>query len=268
MCGESRSTLHERARAALAGRSSREVGRKKDLAAARWIYRWGWSSPSTVDLVASPGRRGIAARLVKKGWAVRHPTPQGGGQKGVAAEVLVLTPDGVAEVEAELAESALLPYPARPDQAIPWHQLRHDGLVQLWTARKIAAGQIVEYRTPRELAARSSPGVKQPDAVWVWRRDGLTLAVELELTAKRDRELHQAVLAILRAVHPESGPYDTAAILSHSPAILDRYRRLLRPGAPITTYTRDAARHWRASGQVRVPDWAAGRVLLEQVALW
>lgn len=257
---------------ALAGRTTREVGRAKDLKAANWIYRWGWSSPSVVDMVASPGRRGVAARLVKKGWAVRHPTPQGSGQKGVPAEVLVLTPDGVAEVEAELNEAQLLPYPTKPDQAIPWHQLRHDGLVQLWTARKLAAEQIIGYVTPREMTGRpSGSGVKQPDAVW--RKDKLALAVELELTAKKERELHQAVLAILQAVHPgnetkQKGPYDAVAILSHSAAILDRYRRLLKPGATITTYQRDAARHWKASGQAKVPDWIGGRVLLEKVELW
>lgn len=259
---------------ALAGRTSREVGRAKDLEGLRWIYRWGCSSPSIVDMVASPTRRGIAARLVKKGLAAKHPTPNGSGLKGVPAEVIVLTQDGVMEVEADLTEAQLLPYPTNPDQAIPWNQLRHDCLVQLWTARKIAAGTITAYSTPRELMGRpSGNGVKQPDAVWRLAAGGLAVAVELELTAKRDRELHQAALAILQAVHPGSdtkakGPFDAVAILSNSEAILERYRRLLRPGAAITTYERDAARHWKPKGQIKCPEWVRGRVILEKVALW
>lgn len=260
--------------AALAGRTSREVGREKDLAALRWVYRWGWSSPAVVDLVASPGRRGVCARLRKRGLLVAHPTPGGGGLKGVPAEVVLLSEDGVAEVEAELPESAILPYPPSDGRAVPWHQIRHDTLVQLWTARKLAADTITDYTTPRELMGRpSGNGVKQPDAVWWLADDGLAVAVELELTAKKDRELHQAALAIITAVHPGSdtkanGPYDAVAILSHSQALLDRYRRLLTPGATITKYERGRDRHYKAAGAVKCPDWIRERVLFEKVTLW
>lgn len=260
--------------AALAGRTTREVGREKDLEALRWVYRWGWSSPSIVDMVASPGRRGVCARLRRRGLLVAHPTPSGGGIKGVPAEVVLLTEDGVAEVEAELPESAILPYPGSDGRAVPWHQLRHDCLVQLWTARKLSSGTISGYSTPRELMGRpSAAAVKQPDAVWRLASGGLAVGVELELTAKKDRELNQAALAILQAVHPGSeakakGPYDAVAILSHSQALLDRYRRLLTPGATITRYERSPDRHYKPAGTVKVPDWARGRVLLEKVALW
>lgn len=265
-----RNTEHMRARLAevLAGRSSREVGRAKDLAGLVWIYRWGWSTPTIVDMVASPSRRGVAARLVKRGLAQRHPTPTGSGAKGVPVDVIVLTPDGVAEVEAERDP---LPYPTQPDRCVPWHQLRHDTLVQLWTARRLVANKIAGYTAPREIADRSQGGIKQPDAVW--HSSHGQIAVELELTAKKDRELHQAALAMAKAVHPGTeghpkGPYNIVAILSHSEAILAKYRRLLQPGATITKYKRDAARHWHPDGQIKVPDWITGRVILEKVQLW
>lgn len=261
----------EAIRAALAGRSPRQAGRDKERAALRWIYRWGWSSPAVVDLVASPGRRGLAARLVRKGLADGHPAPGGGGIKGTPTSVLTLTETGVSEVEAVLPDRLITPYPSAPERTIPWHQLRHDALVQLWTARRLADGLITEYTPPRELSARSVSGVKQPDAVWR-TAGGLAVAVELELTAKKDRELHQAVAAIVDSVHPGSerrpkGPYDAVAILSHSPAILARYRSLLAPGARIPTYERDPSRHWRAAGHRTVPEWISGRVVLELVEL-
>lgn len=264
--------LRERRAAALAGRSPRAVGAMKDAAALAWVYRWGWSSASVIDAHASPGRRGVAARLVRRGLLVATPSPSGRGVRGAPAEVLTLTPDGVAEVEAVLPPAEVIPYPTAADRTIPWHQLRHDSLVQMWTARRLGQGVIDGYVTPRQLAGRpSGAGEKQPDAVWRWPGVG-AVAVELELTAKREREQAQAALALLRAIRPKTatdagGGYDAAVILSHSAAILDRWRRSLTPGETLPTYERDPSRHWRRAGSRVVPDWARGRVLLQLVDL-
>lgn len=259
-------------RLAEAGKTSREIGTARRIEALRWLYRWGWSTPTIVDLIAGGSRRGLCTRLEKQGLVKTHPTPSGGGVKGVPASVVVLTADGVTETEAQLADAQILPYPTHPDRTIPWHQLRHDVLVQLWTARRLTENKIDGYVTPREMLGRPSASLaKQPDATW--RMGYQAVAVELELTAKRDRELHQAALAIVKAVHPGSernpkGPFDAVAVLSHSSAILDRYRRLLSPGATITLYQRDKSRHWKPSGQAKVPDWITGRILLQKVELW
>lgn len=264
--------LRERREAALAGRSPRAVGAAKDSAALTWVYAWGWSSASVIDAHASPGRRGVAARLVRRGLLAATPSPSGRGVRGAPAEVLTLTPDGVAEVEAVLPEAEVIPYPTQADRTIPWHQLRHDTLVQLWTARRLHDGTITGYVTPRQMAGRpSGAGEKQPDAVWRHPTLG-AVAVELELTAKREREQAQAALALLRAIRPKTatdagGGYDAAVILSHSPAILARWRRSLTPGETLPTYERDASRHWRRAGSRTVPDWARGRVVFDQVAL-
>lgn len=264
--------LRERREAALAGRSPRAVGAIKDAAALAWVYRWGWSSASVIDAHASPGRRGVAARLVRRGLLVATPSPSGRGVRGAPAEVLTLTPDGVAEVEAVLPDAEVIPYPTQADRLIPWHQLRHDSLVQLWTARRLGDGTISGYVTPRQLAGRpSGAGIKQPDAVWRHARLGAVM-VELELTAKREREQSQAAHALLRAIKPATatspgGGYDAAVILSHSSAILARWRKSLAPGATIPTYERDQSRHWKRSGNLTVPDWTRGRVVFEQVTL-
>lgn len=265
----------EAAKAALQGRTTRQAGRDKDLCALNWIYRWGWSTLGIVDLIASPGRRGVAARLVKRGWLSSHPTTAGVGIKGVPLEVVVLTQDGVSEVESDLSESDLIPYSSKPELTIPWHQLRHDCLVQLWTARRLAAKKIKSFSTPREISSQSLSGIKQPDAIWTISANAknMSIAVELELTAKKDRELDQTILALLKAVQPEigsalPGPYDAVVLLSHSQAILDRYRRVLSSGAPLTIYERDSSRHWKASGTTKVPDWTKGRFFFEKVDLW
>jgi hypothetical protein len=178
----------------------------------------------------------------------------------------------VAEVEAVLPAAEVLPYPSAADRLIPWHQLRHDSLVQLWTARRLGDGTITGYVTPRQMAGRpSGAGEKQPDACWRWPGVG-AVAVELELTAKREREQAQAALALLRAIRPKTatdagGGYDAAVILSHSPAILDRWRRSLTPGETLPTYQRDASRHWRRAGERKVPEWVRDRVILQRVEL-
>ncbi len=94
------------ARAKLAGRSPRAVGVEKNQAGLRWVYRWGWSSATIIDAIATPGRRGVAARLLKAGLLEAHPCPGAGGIKGVPLQVLTLTPGGSAYTYNGLRRSA------------------------------------------------------------------------------------------------------------------------------------------------------------------
>lgn len=259
-------------RAKLAGRSPRAVGREKDAAALAWVYRWGWSAAGIVDAVASPGRRGVASRLVKKGLLDAHDCEAAGGVKGIPHQVVTLTPDGVAEVEADLSEAELLPYPVQGSKIIAWKQLRHDMLVQNWTAKRMTAESIIGYQTPRQIAARSEANIKQPDAIWVLP-GGKKAAIECELTAKFNRELDQALIALLRSVVPKNdagkgGPYDLAIIISHSQGLLARYKKSLTPGGTIRKWERTQNRQWQPSGgTLEVPQWSLTRILFEKVEL-
>jgi hypothetical protein len=256
----------------LAGRSPRERGDEKEAQALRWVYEWGWSAPSILDALASPKRRGLARRLVAKGLLRAEPTPGGRGVRGCPAEVVMLTPGGVAQVEALMPEPALLAYPEFADRLVRWAQLRHDALVQQWTVRRLLDGTLEGYVTPRQMAGRpTATGDKIPDAIWRWRGLG-PVAVELELTAKSERELAQSALALLRLIRPAtekdaSGSCRAAVILSHSEAILARWRRVLSPGAAVKKYIRDPSRHWTPDGTFQVPAWAGDRVIFEQVRL-
>jgi hypothetical protein len=267
--------LRAAAVAKLAGRSPREVGRLKDLAALRWVYRWGWSSAQVIDGHASPGRRGVAARLVDKGLLESHETEGAGGIKGVPVQVLTLTQDGVAEVEAVCQEEELLPYPMDGSDLVIWRQLRHDLLIQRYTSIKLNLGKILRFKTPREInTSKSQKSIKQPDAVWVIETNGIQrlIAVELELTAKKDRELDQFALSVLNSTFPGSdskskGPFDFCVILSHSPAIITRYKSIFKPGATITLYKRNEARHWVTDGGWETPEYARNRIIFEKIDL-
>lgn len=257
-------TLMKKRAEALGGQSPRARGAEKQAAALRWLYRWGWSSPTTTDLVASPNRRGVARRLIEKGLADEHHSPAGSGVRGAPASVLTLTDDGRAEVEAVIDEGGLLRYQGA--KAIRWPQLRHDALVQRATARAMNDGSITGYQTPAEIAERSDAGTKHPDAVW-HVESGEAWAIELELTAKWDRRLDQFALGLLGAI-AKRGPYDRAVILSHSPALLQRYRTALKPGATLHRWEKDSRGHWhRQNNPGTVPTWAGDRVIFRKVDL-
>lgn len=249
------------------GVGPRVRGLEKDRSALAWVYRWGWSSASVIDAYASPGRRGVAARLIKRKLLEPHECEAAGGIKGVPARALTLTQDGVAEVEAFLSAEEIMPYPRDGSRLIKKHQIRHDLLVQRYTVIKLQSDNITAFQTPRELAEFATSGDKYPDAIWTFN-DGKKIAVELELTAKKGRELDQALLALLRSVK-DDGPYDLAVYLSHSPGLLQRYRNALKPGSKIPTYQRNPVtrQYERKAKDIDVPAWAVQRVLFEPVEL-
>ena len=235
--------LRAAAVAKLAGRSPRAVGREKQLTALKWIYRWGWSSPGVVDAHASSGRRGLALGLVKKKLVDQHITEAVGGVRGVPDYVLTLTPDGVAEVESELKEDELIGYPsAEADKLIVWRQLRHDLLIQRYTAQRFSENKIMGFLTPREMRNQSAISVKQPDAVWMIA--GKKIAIELELTAKKDRELDQFITNTILSIDPKDGRFNGCSILSQSAALIERYKKMFKDGNKIPKYKKDNTRRW------------------------
>jgi hypothetical protein len=81
------------------GKTPLQIGAEKTQTALNWVYRWGWSSPFTVDMLGGSARRGLAARLVKNGLLRSTRTQSGGAVRGVPAQILTLTETGQAEVE-------------------------------------------------------------------------------------------------------------------------------------------------------------------------
>lgn len=256
--------LRAAAMAAMNGKSSRQVGKDKDMAALLWVYKWGWSSASVLDSFASPNRRGVAARLVKKGLLEKH-AADGGGLKGVPVDILTLTQDGVAEVETSITEAELLPYPRRGDRLIIWRQVRHDLLSQRYTAIRMVEKKITDYQTPRMIAAKSDANTKQPDAVWVME-DGKKMAVELELSAKYDRDLDEFCHKVIWSLS-DQGNYAFVGILSQSAAIRSRYKAKLTAGEKYNIWQKGNDGRYRIEKQKTVPDWVKGKILVIEVAL-
>lgn len=255
------------ARLKKAGTNSRKAGEEKKLKALRWVYQWGWSSPVLVDKIGSPNRRGLAKNLVEKGYLNSYPNPSG-GDKGSPRQAICLTERGQEFVEMRIDEAGGLLAQNREDD-IPWHQLRHDFLVQQASARAIVEGKIVQVFSPKEFAHRSAEGIKEHDAIWRLS-DGSRIGIELELTRKKKgRDENQNLLSLLRSLSREKGDgkVDMIAFLSGSKGILDAFQEQLRPGHVITTYSRDQSRRWVESGSIKVPDWAKGRFMFRKIDL-
>jgi hypothetical protein len=246
------SGLADLAAAALGDKSSRQVGKEKDLSALSWVYAWGWSSPSVLDFYASPNRRGVAARLVKKGFLSEHLT-NGGKIKGSPDKLITLTPDGVSEVEAFLTEDQLLNYPSQCEKIIAWKQLRHDLLTQKYTAQSLKNGTIAGFLTPRQMSRKSDKNAKQHDAIWVLK-DNKRIGVEVELSAKWDRDLDDFVRKCIFSAS-KNGQVDAIGVLSHSPAIIDRYKSALKIGASYQIWEKNTGGKWYVKQTRNVPEW-------------
>jgi len=179
-----------------AGISPRTRGVEKQRTALDWIYRWGWTSPSVLDSVAGGVRSSLSSRLVKKGLLKSTKTESGGGLKDIPMQILTLTELGCEEVERlrdDLIQYELNPY--KIDQT----KLRHDQLAQKATIAALNNKSIVDFKTPRELSARSEKNMKQPDVLWILA-EGMRMGIEVELSAKWERKLDEFVYSCIKAL--------------------------------------------------------------------
>lgn len=251
--------------AKLNGKSPTARGKEKMNAALNWVYRWGSTSSTLIDLVGGAQGRGLAARLVRQGLLARTRTESGGGLANIPIAILTLTELGLQEAERrsdELLQYDLDPYKVRQVQ------LRHDYLAQWYTVLALQAGKITDFLTERQLVQRSAANLKQPDVVWL--NEERRTAVEIELSAKWGRNLDQFVYAsILSLLNKQDKPrlFDSLGIFSDSPAILRRYQAAFAPGAKLRTWEKDGQRRWVINSELSVPDWMGepGRVFYVEI---
>lgn len=247
--------------AALAGgKSPRQVGAEKAAKALRWVYRWGWSTPTVLDQVGQSNRTGLTARLVKQGLLLRTRSESGGYARDVPAYLVTLTETGLLAVERDLEDPAhLMPY-ARDAYRVNQALLRHDLIAQAATAKALAKGDIAGFITERELRRKNTAGEKLPDVIWR-HADGSKTAVEVELSAKWSRDLDGFVQACIQGMTGDKPMFDRVAIVSDSPAILKRYKSAFRPKSTLGIWERDKSRKWHRTSETKVPEWIEGRML-------
>lgn len=241
----------------LAGMSPIEAGKLREKKALEWIYRFGWASPSTIEILVGTDRSGLANRLAKNGKVAITKTDSGVTTKFVPGRFLTLTRMGLEDVERQ--REFLLPYnldPYRVNQS----NLRHDEMAQRVTVQNLQKGNIKGYITEKELIEKFAEGIKHPDVVWILP-DGTRMSIEIELSAKWERDLDVFVRSTLQSLVGENPRFDQCSVVTDSPAIMRRYKAAFAPGAKYCVWEKSSDKRWKVAREVVVPDWAAGKVL-------
>lgn len=236
------------------GKTPQQIGHERALQALKWVHLFGWSTASLLEQLVNTNRGGLAAKLVKQGLLKRHLSPGGGGIKGAPLAVLTLTAAGEAYVT-RYAESIddLTAY----SPSITWAQLRHDCLVQQLAIQALAAANgPMRIISDREARSRGIAG-KIHDLVLLEQQDDIRLRtfIEVELTAKRGRELDDFVLGCCKSMMAAENAGDEAVlhVYSDSPALLRHYRQRLSANAVFHTWKRDNSGHYVKSDEWQVP---------------
>lgn len=254
-----RAVLRER----LKGQTTLERGRERTLTALSWMYRWGWASSTTLEILVGSQRSGLAQRLVRNKLALITKTNSRRNEKYLPGSFLTLTHDGKHMVEINRMEP--LQYEHRPDR-INQNTLLHNEMVQRLTAEHLASGEISAYCSEKEMKAKSQNAVKHPDAVWLYS-SGLKVSIEVELSPKWERDLDVFVYSTLLSLSTKNGParFDKMLLITDAPAILKRYREAFKPGADFWIWRKNDSGRWIAEHKMTVPVWTPERIDLKLV---
>lgn len=231
-------------------------GQANKAMALMWVYVWIYSTPAILQLLLRHQGMSWSTSSVAAGWLRKT---------GITAreriKVLTLSEMGLAWVQAR--SSLLLKYAELDPHRMSPFTIHHGLLAQRLTVHEARAGRISSYQTERMLAARSEPGVKQPDVVWTTKA-GERVGVEVELTAKWDRRFDEFVLKTIKALTPEDdderGKVDRVLITTTSPAILKRYRLAFGSGQPYRTWRESVTGKSGAASIEHVPSWVQDKV--------
>ena len=246
------------ARASLAatGKCPREIGHESLLKVIQWIYRWGYTTSSIIQVIVNRTSGGYANKLTNQGWLIYTKT-----SSGTPAGFYTLSEKGFAEAErhTQLVYNYQEINPFKVDQL----QIRHDILSQASTLNGLRAGTIISYESDRMLAAEGDKfGQKRPDVVWTTKSQ-LRIAIEIELTAKWGQKLDEFILRVaagLTIADDKSSTFDRFVITSDSPAILSRYKDAVKPGAVVSTWKKSPRNHWVQDKTEPVADWLISKV--------
>ena len=256
----------QRAELKAQGKTTRQLGRERIYFALDWVYRWGWSSPSVVDMTTGAARRGLCAKLVKAGLLIETKTAAGKILEDLPSKIVTLSEEGLAYIEKHKEEQELMEYPLNPYR-VNQSLLRHDLLAQRATIKNLLEGKIQSFKTPRELSDKSLKGVKQPDVLWV-NEAGRRIAAEVELSAKFGRKLDDFVWSIvlsLSQIGDRAPLFDRCIVVSDSDAIIKRYRAAFQPGAIVNRWIKDSQSHFHIDRKVEVPEHIKGLVLCKKI---
>jgi hypothetical protein len=224
--GRAEQLAEARRKARESGLSPSERSAQKIALALAWLYRWEWTAPATLDVVAGDTRGGYAQRLKRARLVCTDEIIGSPGTRYRPRYAVTLTAGGVqAAMDALTEESQLRSAVKTGQRAIPTHQIEHDHRLQLLVLEWLEGNLISQYQTPAELAARSRLGDKQPDLIVGGGMMSDRTAVELELTAKSTSSAERFIRGCLQGVTERR--WKKVRIFCRSAAIQSRYQHMV-----------------------------------------
>ena len=261
------------AKISMAERSPRAAGLERAKKALHWVYRWGWTTPSILEMVVDSFRSGIGNRLVKNGLLIKTATPSG-GINNTPAFLLTLSEKGVDAV----SQFFDLSMPYDPNQKINHAKVIHDELVQRMTVIRLRRlntprSDVLGFKTERELASKNSAGIKNPDCCWNKPHGEIGWAqtsIELELSKKEGRDLDQFVHASLLSLAGQTPRFRFLEIFFYSPTTKNNYMKAFQPGTEFSIWEKEPGRtgRWKKANTSKVPDWAEDRISFTLIEPW
>lgn len=254
---------HKASREKMAGRSPRTVGKERTNIVLDWVLRWGWSTPTTLELVTGSLRSGIGNRLVKNGLLIKTKTKTG-GINDTPTFILTLSPIGY-----DLAlenYGNIIPYELNPEK-INQSLINHSEKVQRLTAFMLREERIYGFKTEKELTFESKKSdEKHPDAMWkekVGNGKYIEIAIEVELTPKWEREFDRFIYQTLYSVasfDKKEPRFQKVKIFAKSNNLLQRYENGFMPGQTLKKWRKDDGGRWVRAGDDTVPSWSSQKV--------
>ncbi len=238
------------------GKSPKALGLESRLKVFEWIYRWGYTSASIGQLLLNKTSGGYLQKLANQNWL--HTTKT---KSGTPVSFFTLAELGLQEAERHSFElfkySEIDPY--RVDQS----NIRHYLIAQTSTINGLNSGHIVDYETERMFSKHGDKlGSKRPDIIWI-AKSGTRLGIEVELSAKWDRNLDDFILKIINGLSQRQGltsEFDRFIIISDSTAIINRYKMAMHPTASFNVWLKNNRGHWVIDKKYQVPDWLITKV--------
>lgn len=192
-------------------KSPREIGRAKTAAVCKWIYRWGFTSAEVINIIGRSKFTGLPAKLVKNGVLKKTLTPSGGYLAGHAQYMYTLTEQGL-QIAQQVDEDTDLDYQLDPHKR-SLVNFRHDLICQLHVVGYYHFPHVLIE--PESMVKTKSVAEKQADCLLRYpTQDGnqnFRHAIEVELTKKHGRTLHEFVMKVFFALNPVPDPAEIAA---------------------------------------------------------
>lgn len=238
------------------GKSPQQLAEENKLKVINWIYLWGYTTPSIVQSLLNRTSAGYAKRLAETGSLNATKSAS-----GTPAKFFTLSRQGL-----ELAEYYTIKqfrYPEVDPQKVDQRLIRHNLISQIATVNLLNAEAIQGYETERMFSMNGDqPNIKRPDVVW-HLKNGLWVAVEIELSGKWDRDLDKFIFEIIQALKSDGNniaKLDRFAIVSDSPALQQRYSEAMQPNVSLKIWQKNNRQHWEIKETIQIPEWLITKV--------